>query len=635
MDTVLKKQNASMDKDWLRLLATRHHDPHALLGRHVLGEHAVLRVYRPDLCAVFLKLRTGLVPLTQGDAPGLFTWEGKAADLPEHPELSFSDKKGERYSFIDPYSFSPMLSVVELQQFNSSLCWNAYRLFGSHLCTRNEIAGTRFAVWAPNAERVSVVGDFNQWDGRLHMMKNRGQSGVWELFIPGLQAGHLYKYEIRHRDMGTPFLKIDPYARRFEMRPNTASRTEAESQFVWSDQAWLARRNQQDWLHAPLAIYELHLGSWKKGDKGHFLNYRELADQIVPYVKNLGFNAIQLLPLTEHPLDESWGYQVTGYFAASSRYGTPDDLRYFINQCHQHQLRVFLDWVPAHFPKDEHALARFDGSAVYEHEDPRRGEHRDWGTLIFNYGRTEVKNFLLSSAYFWLEEFHVDGLRVDAVASMLYLDYSRNANDWLPNIYGGNENLEAIAFLRELNTVLHREHPGCLIMAEESTAWPQVSRPVYVGGLGFSMKWNMGWMNDTLRYFSQDPVYRQYHHDQLTFGLLYAFSENFILPFSHDEVVHGKRSLLSKMPGDEWQRFANLRLLFCYMYTQPGKKLLFMGGEFAQINEWDHRRSLAWELLESDYHRGIQILIKDLNHLYQDEAALHHFDFEQAGFKWI
>ncbi len=635
MNNLLKEQKPYTGVEWLRLFAARYHDPHHLLGRHAQGQRGTLRVYRPDLNTVSVQIGTTLVPLKQTSAPGLFVWEGDARNLPEHPVLYFTDSSGQTYSFVDPYSFGPIVSEEELQRFNSQTHWSVYRMLGNHACDLNTIAGTRFAVWAPNAERVSVVGDFNQWDGRLHMMKNRGSSGVWELFIPGLVSGCLYKYEIRHRDSDIPFLKIDPYATRFEMRPQTASVTHEPGNFSWTDQSWLTHRNQQDWLHAPLTIYEVHLGSWRKNANGGFCNYRELADQLIPYVQNLGFNAIQLMPLTEHPLDDSWGYQVTGYFAASSRYGTADDLRYFIDCCHHHYIRVLLDWVPAHFPKDAHALARFDGSAIYEHDDPRRGEHRDWGTLIFNYGRIEVKNFLLSSAYYWLEEFHIDGLRVDAVASMLYLDYSRNRDDWVPNQFGGNENLEAIAFLRELNTVLHREHPGCLIMAEESTSWPMVSRPVYLGGLGFSMKWNMGWMNDTLSYFANDPIYRQFHHDQLTFGLLYAFTENFVLPFSHDEVVHGKRSLLSKMPGDAWQRFANLRLLYCYLYTQPGKKLLFMGGEFGQVNEWDHKRALEWESLEHADHQGIQCLVKDLNHLYQHEAALHYYDFDQAGFKWI
>jgi 1,4-alpha-glucan branching enzyme len=498
------------------------------------------------------------------------------------------------------------------------------------------IEGVLFAVWAPNAGRVSVIGDFNLWDGRCHPMRNLGSSGIWELFIPGLAIGCLYKFEILNRQSNEVLIKTDPYGQQFEFRPKTASIVVNEKGYAWQDHQWMSRRSaSRDWLHEPMSIYEVHLGSWKRDPRGNFLNYRELAVQLIDYVKEMGFTHIELLPVTEHPLDASWGYQTTGYFAPTSRYGTPDDFRYFIDTCHQNNIGVILDWVPAHFPKDYFALARFDGSALYEHEDPRKGEHRDWGTLIYNYGRNEVKNFLLSSAIFWLEEFHLDGLRVDAVASMLYLDYSRGPDDWIPNIYGGNENLEAIDFLKELNTVTHDQHPGTVIMAEESTSWPQVTRPTWTGGLGFSMKWNMGWMHDTLAYMSQEPIHRQYHHDQLTFGMLYAFTENFTLPFSHDEVVHGKGSLVNKMPGDEWQRFANLRLLYTYMYTYPGKKLLFMGCEFGQGTEWNFNRALDWYVLDYAHHRGVQKLVKDLNTLYKDHPALYAHDFDHHGFEWI
>jgi len=635
----LKQSNDAYENEvWQRLVAARHHNPHSLLGLCVQNDNVALHVFRPDLSELSLKTsaeRTELVPMSQVGATGLFFWQGNRTDLSIPPTLVFTDPQGINHEYIDPYSFSPILDHQELLRFNSQAHWHAYRIFGSHSCSVDSVLGVRFAVWAPNAERVSVVGDFNRWDGRIHMMTSRGGTGVWEIFIPGMELGCLYKYEIRNRDTGDLHLKSDPYANQFEIRPNTASLVAYDVEHSWGDHEWMQGRDQLKWLHAPLCIYEIHAGSWRRSEQGGFLNYRALADQLIPYVCEQGFNAIQLMPITEHPLDDSWGYQVTGFFAPSSRFGSPDDLRYFVDCCHQNNIRVLLDWVPAHFPKDAHGLARFDGSAVYEHEDPLKGEHRDWGTLIFNYGRTEVRNFLLSSAFYWLDEFHIDGLRVDAVASMLYLDYSRNGDEWIPNEFGGNENLEAVSFLRELNTILHKEHPGCLVMAEESTSWPMVSRPVYLGGLGFSMKWNMGWMNDSLEYFSKDSIYRKYHHDQLTFGLLYAFTENFILPLSHDEVVHGKRSLLNKMPGDEWQRFANLRLLFIYLYTQPGKKLLFMGGEFAQSDEWNHNKALDWSLLERSFNQGVQLLIRDLNFLYISEPALHYFDFTETGFQWI
>ena len=466
-------------------------------------------------------------------------------------------------------------------------------------------------------------------------MRVRGDSGVWELFVPGLTAGTLYKFEILNRDHGTIHLKADPYAQQAEFRPSTASIACGPDAYVWHDCEWLEQRAESDWLHKPLSVYEVHIGSWRRAPDGGFLSYRELAPLLIEYVLEQGYTHLEFLPITEHPFDGSWGYQTVGFFCPSSRYGSPEDLRFLIDQCHQHGIGVLLDWTPAHFPKDSHGLANFDGSALYEHEDPRLGEHPDWDTLIFNYGRNEVVSFLLSSANYWLEEFHFDGIRVDAVASMLYLDYSREEGEWRPNRYGGNENLEAIDFVKQLNTTLHEKHPGVLIIAEESTAWPMVSRPVYLGGLGFSMKWNMGWMNDTLAYIEKDPVHRQFHHDKLTFGLLYAFSENFILPFSHDEVVHGKRSMLDKMPGDTWQRFANLRLLYAYLYTMPGRKLLFMGNDIALDREWDHDRQLDWDLLAQPNHDGVRKVIADLNRLYRAEAALHKHDFDHEGFAWL
>ncbi len=564
-----------------------------------------------------------------------FEYISDPGDLPEHYQLSWADKQGNNHLNYDPYDFPVQLSEYDRHLFGEGKHWHIYRKLGAHLHAVDGIKGILFAVWAPNAERVSVVGDFNHWDGRCHPMRNLGSSGIWEIFVPDLQAGILYKFEILNRHNNAILVKIDPYAQQFEFRPKTSSIVVKEDRYKWQDETWMSGRGHRDWLHEAMSVYEVHLGSWQRDSKGNFLNYRELAKQLVTYVQKMGYTHIELLPVTEHPLDASWGYQTTGYFAPTSRHGSPDDFRYFVDYCHQNNIGVILDWVPAHFPKDGFALARFDGSALYEHEDPRKGEHRDWGTLIYNYGRNEVKNFLISSAFFWLEEFHIDGLRVDAVASMLYLDYSREQNDWIPNQYGGNENLEAIDFLREMNAITHDQHPGTMVIAEESTAWPQVTRPVWTGGLGFSMKWNMGWMHDTLSYMSENPVHRMHHHDQLTFGLLYAFTENFVLPFSHDEVVHGKQSLLNKMPGDEWQRFANLRLLYTLMFTYPGKKLLFMGCEFGQGTEWNFNQSLDWYVLDYPHHQGVQTLVKDLNHLYRKHPSLFQHDFEHEGFSWI
>jgi 1,4-alpha-glucan branching enzyme len=511
----------------------------------------------------------------------------------------------------------------------------AYFTLGSRQMTNDGVTGVRFAVWAPNAERVSVVGDFNGWDGRMHPLQSRGASGVWELFMPELPAGALYKYEIRNRATGAVVVKADPYAQGFELRPATAARVTAPAQHLWQDDEWLERRARTDWLHSPLNIYEVHAGSWRRHPDGRRYTYGELADALIPYAADMGYTHIELMPISEHPLDESWGYQATGYFAATSRYGSADDLRAFIDRCHAVGLGVILDWVPGHFPQDQFALARFDGTALYEHEDPRLGLHPEWGTHTFNYGRNEVRSFLLSSAHYWLSQFHFDGLRVDAVASMLYLDYSRAAGEWLPNRYGGNENLEAVDFLRQLNIMVHAEFPGALSIAEESTAWPMVSRPVYLGGLGFTLKWNMGWMHDTLDYLRLDPVHRRFHHDRLTFGQLYAYTENFVLPLSHDEVVHGKGSLLGKMPGDAWQRFANLRLLLTYQMTSPGKKLNFMGSEFGQGREWAANTELDWGLLAEPAHAGVARLARDLNRLYRDRPALHELDHTADGFAWI
>ncbi|MDR9435916.1 MAG: 1,4-alpha-glucan branching protein GlgB [Thiohalophilus sp.] len=629
----LSDSHVQDNPDLQRLLEARHHDPFAVLGRHEQAGETFIRILLPYTCEVMLE-DTGEVFRRVGNSD-IFEWRGQGEQLPAHYRLRRIDSEGGTHLLYDTYAFGPTLSEYDLNLFSAGKHLHVYRMLGAHACNIDGIDGVRFATWAPNAERVSVIGNFNRWDGRCYPMRARGSSGVWELFIPELPMGELYKYEIRNRDTGKVVQKSDPYARQTELRPRTAS-VIFESDYTWQDESWLAQRQAAEWLYQPMSIYEVHLGSWQRGDQGETLDYRELAHRMVEYVTRLGFTHIELMPITEHPFDDSWGYQTTGYYAPTARHGDPDGFRYFVDYCHQHDIGVLLDWVPAHFPRDEFALAYYDGSALYEHEDPRRGAHPDWGTLIYNYGRNEVRNFLISSAIFWLQEYHLDGLRVDAVASMLYLDYSKEkADEWLPNIHGGNENLEAISFLREMNTVTHQEVPGTLIMAEESTAWPQVTRPVELGGLGFSMKWNMGWMHDILEYFSQDPVHRRYHHDKLTFGLIYLFTENFILPFSHDEVVHGKSSLLYKMPGDEWRKFANLRLLYTFMYTYPGKKLLFMGCEFGQGPEWNAKKQLEWHVLEYPVHHGLQKLVGDLNHLYRRESALNYYDFDYQGFEWI
>ncbi len=621
-----------------QLIDGRHHDPFSVLGPRISSDarsnDISLTVFRPEAKSIAVRAVNGEETLSQIGKTGLFVWHGDSKKLTEHPLIIQKDMDGGSFAFYDAYSFAPQISDDQLHRFNFDSHWHVYKILGEHKTIIDGISGVLFSVWAPNAERVSVVGDFNQWDGRVCPMRCRGSSGVWELFLPGIKQGALYKYEIRNRETGEILIKSDPFGKRFEFRPSTAAIVD-KSDYIWNDHEWMSSRRDWNWLELPISVYEVHLGSWRRGLEGEFLNYRTIADQLIPYVLECGFTHIQIMPITEHPYDASWGYQVTGYFAATSRFGCADDLKYFIDQCHHNNIGVFLDWVPGHFPRDEHALAKFDGTCLYEHQEPGRGEHKEWGTLIFDYGRTEVKNFLLSSAFYWLEEFHIDGLRVDAVASMLYLDYSREEGEWVPNIYGGNENLEAIEFLREVNSVLHLYHPGALVIAEESTSWPQVTRPVHLGGLGFSLKWNMGWMNDSLAYFQEDPIHRKFHHERLTFGLLYSFTENFMLPFSHDEVVHGKRSLFNKMPGDEWQKFANIRLLFTYMYTMPGKKHLFMGNEFAQRDEWCHERPLDWDLLELTSHKGIHQLVCDLNHLYSKEKALFGHDFDSDGFEWL
>jgi 1,4-alpha-glucan branching enzyme len=531
---------------------------------------------------------------------------------------------------------SHVISDYDLYLFGEGNHTRIYDKLGAHVVSADGVEGVNFAVWAPNARRVSVVGDFNGWDGRQHPMQSLGASGVWDLFVATAREGQRYKYEIRTHH-GALVLKSDPYGFAFERPPATASII-CRSLHTWQDDEWMRRRAAYDsWFQRPMATYEVHLGSWARipEEAGRYPTYAELADRLIPYVKQMGFSHLELLPVMEHPFSGSWGYQVTGFYAPTSRFGKPEEFKGFVDACHRNGIGVILDWVPGHFPKDAYALANFDGTALYEHADPRQGEHRDWGTLIFNYGRSEVRNFLLANALYWLDEYHVDGLRVDAVASMLYLDYSRQAGQWVPNRFGGRENLDAIAFLRQLNTLTHAEYPGSITIAEESTSWPSVSRPTYVGGLGFTYKWNMGWMNDILEYVKQDPIHRRWHHRHVTFSLLYAFSENFILPFSHDEVVHGKGSMFGKVPGDDWQKAATLRALYGFMYSHPGKKLMFMGCEFGQGREWNYDHSLDWHLLDQRFHGGLKQYVRDLNRVYTSEPALHELDFDPAGFQWI
>ena len=629
-----KTSSPLADFDLQTFLAGRNHDPFTVLGIHKTAEgKETVRVFLPDAHDVTIADRN--IALERIEGSDFFTWTGPSGSVTAPYRLRWRDNQGNVICRHDPYTFGPIVDTEDLRRFSIGKHYRSYQFLGAHLSQQQGVLGATFATWAPNAERVSVVGSFNAWDGRRHPMRSRGESGVWELFIPDLPAGELYKFELRNRLTGELLLKSDPYARQTEVRPNTASVVPSNTAFEWQDQDWLARRAKTPWMHAPMSVYEVHLGSWRRHGNGDFVSYREFADALTSYVADLGFTHIELLPITEHPFDGSWGYQTTGFFAPSRRFGDPDDCRYFVDCCHQRGLGVILDWVPGHFPKDAHGLARYDGSPLYEHEDPRRGEHRDWGTLIFNYARNEVRSLLISSAMYWLEQFHMDGLRVDAVASMLYLDYSKEPGDWIPNAHGGNENLDAIDFLRELNDTVLSAHPGALTIAEESTSWPMVTKPTWLGGLGFSMKWNMGWMHDSLQYLSNDPIHRQYHHDLLTFGLLYNFSENFVLAFSHDEVVHGKGSLLGKMHGDDWQRFANLRLLLTYLFTYPGKKLLFMGNELANPKEWDHDTGVPFELLERPAHGGVHRLVRDLNRLYGDRPALFADEFVAHGFEWI
>ncbi len=613
-------------------------DPFAVLGAHAFRRKGqsgtVFRAYLPGAEKAAALLPEGELELTKAHPGGLFEgFKAGAHDFRPY-RLRADFRPGGASAFYDAYSFGPVLSEFDLFLWNQGNHYQIYNKLGAHPMEHEGVAGVLFAVWAPSARRVSLVGDGNFWDGRRHPMRGRGASGVWELFIPHARAGTLYKFEITTQD-GTLLIKSDPMAFQMEQRPKTASVVCDLTRYRWGDGEWLERRARTNHLSEPMSVYEVHLGSWRRKKGWEWLTYREAADQLVDYVKDMGFNWIEFLPLAEHPFDASWGYQVTGYFAATSRFGTPDDLRHLIDRCHQAGIGVIMDWVPAHFPKDAFALEYFDGTHLYEHGDPRQGEHRDWGTLIFNYGRNEVKNFLVANALFWVDQYHIDALRVDAVASMLYLDYSREEGEWIPNRYGGRENLEALEFIKTLNTKLYELFPGALTIAEESTAFPAVSRPVHLGGLGFMFKWNMGWMHDMLEFMSQDPVFRRYNMDRLTFALLYAFHENFCLPLSHDEVVYGKRSLWDKMPGDYWQKCANLRLLLGYMFAEPGKKLLFMGGEFGQTTEWNHEAELSWDLLKHPAHQGLANFTRDLNRLYQNEPAMYERDYSFQGFEWL
>ena len=609
------------DADIEAIVEGRHPDPFSVLGPH----ENEIRAWLPETESASVVTEHQIVPMELVHPGGFFL--ARLEDSPDHYRL-----RAGSYEFDDPYRFPPLLSSFELYLHGEGTNHESYRTLGAHLVNTKGVDGVRFAVWAPNAEVVSVVGDFNRWDRTCHPMRLR-DGGIWEIFLPGLGEGANYKYSVLSR-FGQEQQKSDPYGFYAEVPPKTASIVWGLSHHAWGDAEWMESRGKREWLREPVSIYEVHLESWMRGPDNTLLSYRDLADSLVEYAARMGYTHLELLPVMEHPFSGSWGYQVTGYYAPTSRFGTPDDFRYFVDRCHQNGLGVILDWVPGHFPRDAHGLWRFDGTACYEHEDPRQGEHREWGTMVFNFGRNEVRTFLLSNALYWLREFHIDGLRVDAVASMLYLDYARREGEWIPNRFGGRENLEAIDFIRRFNELAHRE-PGTMTFAEESTAWPGVSRPVYLDGLGFTMKWNMGWMHDMLDYFATDPVYRKFHQQNITFSMLYAFTENFVLPVSHDEVVHLKRSLVSKMPGDEWRRFANVRAFLAYMFGHPGRKLLFMGCDIGQTEEWNYNQGLPWGLLQWPVHHTLQTMVKELNWLYRREAAMHEVDDSYSGFEWI
>jgi 1,4-alpha-glucan branching enzyme len=624
------------DKEMDAIAGGYHGDPFRVLGPHQLSSSAdgsawELRAFLPHATKAEVVHSGGVVPMEAIHSDGLF--EAQLTRDPGAYRLRITDHQGRVSEVEDPYRFPPLLTDFDLHLYNEGTHYESYRTLGAHVQTVDGIAGTRFAVWAPNAIVVSVVGDFNGWDTRRCPMRAR-TGGVWEIFLPEIGPGTVYKYAVKSRFHGYNQMKADPFGFAMEAPPKSGSVVVDMHRYEWQDHEWLEKRGATDWLTNPVSIYEVHLGSWVRAEHNRSLTYRELAHKLVGYVKEMGYTHIELMPIMEHPFSGSWGYQVTGYYAPTARFGSPDDFKYLIDQCHRANIGVIVDWVPGHFPKDAHGLAYFDGTALYEHSDPRLGEHKDWGTLIFNYGRNEVKSFLISNALFWVKHYHIDGLRVDAVASMLYLDYSRKAGEWIPNMYGGNENLEAIEFFRKTNELVHQV-PGAITVAEESTAFPGVSRPVYLNGLGFTMKWNMGWMHDMLGYFERDPIYRKYHQNDITFSMVYAFTENFVLPISHDEVVYGKRALLNKMPGDEWQRFANARAFLTYMWGHPGKKLVFMGSEIGDTFEWNSENQLNWWLLDHEVHRKFQGFSRALNELYKREPALYEVDFHWEGFEWI
>ena len=627
-----------------KIIASEYHDPFQALGVHFSGaDTATVRTFQPHAESVEFLMGAEIRGMDKIRPEGLFTLELTRSSCPDpdfHPfnyRFKITYFNGNTHIVNDPYRFMPQLGDVDKYLFNSGTHYSLYNHMGAHLTTCEDLKGTIFRVWAPAAKRVSVLGNFNGWDGRIHPMRSLGASGIWELFLPGIGQNELYRFEIKTQQ-NEILVKSDPFQFFGEVRPHTASIVRDIDSYIWQDADWQNKKRSTPPYDLPISIYEVHPGSWKRDPENpeRFLTFRELAAAMIPYVKKLGFTHIELMPVMEHPLDESWGYQVTAPFSFTSRYGIPEDFMYFVDECHQNGIGVILDWVPAHFPKDSYSLGRFDGTALYEHEDPRKGSHPEWGTLIYNFGRKEVSNFLIANALFYLDKYHIDGLRVDAVASMLYLDYSRQDGEWIPNCYGGHENLEAIEFIRHMNAVVYQYHPHTLMAAEESTSFFGVSKPSDAGGLGFGFKWNMGWMNDILSYFAKDPLFRKYHHNVLTFSIMYAFSENFILPLSHDEVVHGKRSLIDKMPGDLWQKFANLRLLFMILWMHPGKKLLFMGGEFGQWSEWYCKTSLDWHLLEENgFHAQLLTFLGDLNWMYRDNPALWEQDFTYEGFRWL
>ena len=627
--------------DIFHIVNGEHSDPHTVLGMHEMEEDGrkavVVRAFLPDAAGITVidyANKRKKYPMERLHADGFF--EVTIADREEwfRYQLEYTDADGNTWRSYDPYSFSPTLSEFDRHLFGAGTHYEIYEKMGGRLMTHEGARGAAFSVWAPNAKAVSVIGDFNNWDARRSPMRRLGESGIWELFLPAAAEGDKYKFHVTQCD-GRVVDKTDPYGVYAEVRPNNASVLYPLKRYKWKDRRWMTARRKYDFRAAPMNIYEVHLGSWKRAEGNRFLSYTELAEQLIPYVKEMGYTHIEMLPVEEHPFDGSWGYQVTGYYAPTSRYGSPDEFKQFVDACHQNGISVILDWVPAHFPKDDFALARFDGTALYEHQDPRLGEHIQWGTYIFNYGRKEVANFLLANALYWMDIFHIDGLRVDAVASLLRLDFCKEEGQWLPNVYGGSENLEAIEFLKHMNSVIAEREPGALMIAEDSTAWPSVTKKVDEGGLGFSLKWNMGWMNDFLSYIKLDPIYRKYHQNKLTFGMAYHYAENFVLVLSHDEVVHTKSSMIGKMPGDVWQSFANLRLSYGFMMGHPGKKLLFMGGEFAQYSEWSEARSLDWHLLQYADHQEMQAYVKELNHLYAEESAFWAEDFDPNGFQWI